>query len=620
MGLPRNIAPLVSMIEHCHNLHIYILTQSNFLLVMRLLNARTFELKYFPEESVPPYVILSHTWGPANEEVIYQDFENLEKAKEKPGFRKIDGCCSQARRDKFKWVWIDSCCIDKTSSVELSEAINSMFQWYRRSHICYAYLSDVVSSPARVWAVQTGDFYLSRWFFRGWTLQELIAPQVLNFYNHRWEDIGTKSSFAPILKEITGIPVDILRDGNLSEYCVAEIMSWAWNRDTTRVEDMAYSLLGLFNINLPLLYGEGNKAFVRLQEEILRTTGDYSLLAWTDDTPSFEESIFASSPRQFRKRTSAYTKDPSLDLASISPPSVWGGLLRIQLRLGPGTEGGDFPACLNCQCDGNWICIIVQPNSGYEKGTWKRCSTWAVSTTASLSEFRPTQLCFKINTNLDRQTLYDGQYTSFALTTLPNCMSLLPSKRINSNPIEMIVDHEKVQGYVHDTADSNDITSVQISHKPNNDHEASINNYPLNTLPKNALSRLQRYGLDDSKVSLRYRTKDLFDITTGGGVIELTLSTFGLNSRAAWCDLCYLQDDVVRHSVDSSPQNSDRCSLFLGQVSETHGRFLTASVKPIPQVGFAVEISCSAVDLIAEAKFLAEEIKSNLVKSLGDVQ
>ena len=582
---------------------------------MRLLNARTFELEYFPEESVPPYVILSHTWGPASEEVIYQDFENLKKAKQKPGFRKIDGCCSQARRDKFEWVWIDTCCIDKTSSVELSEAINSMFRWYKYSHICYAYLSDVVSSPARVWAVKEQDFDHSRWFSRGWTLQELIAPQVLNFYNRHWEDIGTKSSFAPILKEITGIPVDILCGGSLSEYCVAEIMSWAWNRKTTRVEDIAYSLLGVFNINLPLLYGEGNKAFVRLQEEILRTTGDYSLFAWTDDrSTSFVESIFASSPRQFRKEKSAYTKDRLLDLVSIDPPSVWGGLLRIQIRLGPETEDGDFLACLNCQCDGSWICITVRPNSENEEGTWKRCSTWAVSRTASLSEFRPTRLCFKINTNADRQTLYRGQYTSFAFTRLPNCMSLLPSKRLNSKPIEMIIGREKVQGYVHDTADSNDITSVQISHRPHNDHEASVNNYPLDTLPKDVLSRFRGYafgtGFSSDSPKLRYMNKGVFDMATKGGIIELTLSTFGLNSRAAWCDLYYhnLPDDIVGYSVDSSSQSSDRCLLLLGQMSNTCGRFLTASVRPEPSVGFVVEISCSAVDIEAEGKILSGEI------------
>jgi len=451
----------------------------------------------------------------------------------------------------------------------------------------------VASGAVTVWAGRGRDFSDSRWFSRGWTLQELIAPQALNFYNDFWEDLGTKSSFALTLKEITGIPVDILCGGSLSEYCVAEIMSWASNRQTTRVEDMAYSLLGLFNINLPLLYGEGNKAFARLQEEILRATGDYSLFAWTDDG-LFVESIFASSPSQFRKlkENSVYTKDRSLDLASVTPPLVWGGLLRIQIRLGPETEDGDFPACLNCQCDGSWICIAVQPNSENEQGTWTRSCPWAVSTTASLSEFRPTQLCFKTNTNADRRTLYCGRYTSFAFTKLPDCMNLLPSKRINSNPIELIIDHEKVQGCVHDTADSNDITSVQIFHKPHHNHNVRVNYYSLDTLPKDVLEKRSFF----ERAGYRYRYKD--GMATEGGVIELTLSTFGLNSRAAWCDLRSLQDDVVGYSVDSS-QNLDRCSLLLGSVSDNYWRFLTASVKPAPSVGFAVEISCSAVDIRA---------------------
>src|SRR6266480_980749 len=162
-----------------------------------------------------------------------------------------------------------------------------------------------------------------------------------------------------MLERITGIPVDILCGGNLSEYCVAEIMSWAQNRKTTRVEDVAYSLLGLFNINMPLLYGEGNKAFVRLQEEILKSTGDYSLFAWTDRRPSIDN-IFASSPSQFRKlaEDAKYTKDQSMDLTSITPPSVWGSVLRLHILLGTETEDGCFPAYLNCQCDEGPVCIM----------------------------------------------------------------------------------------------------------------------------------------------------------------------------------------------------------------------------------------------------------------------
>ncbi|KAI8668926.1 HET domain-containing protein [Fusarium keratoplasticum] len=265
---------------------------------MRLLNTGSYELTEFYGDKIPPYAILSHTWG--DEEVLFADIQN-NTAQSKRGFRKLMGCCQNAIKNGFKWVWVDTCCIDKSSSAELSEAINSMYQWYRDSTICYAYLedvTDVLCTPG----TSSKRFTESRWFTRGWTLQELIAPRVVEFYTQAWEEIGTKMSLDEEIAATTGIPASILRGKDVSTRNVAERMSWASKRQTTRREDMAYCLMGLFQINMPLLYGEGDKAFVRLQEQILRQEEDYSILAWTPQEnygPLVSMGCLASSPCQF---------------------------------------------------------------------------------------------------------------------------------------------------------------------------------------------------------------------------------------------------------------------------------------------------------------------------------
>jgi hypothetical protein len=243
---------------------------------MRLLNAKTLELTQFAGD-IPPYAILSHTWGA--EEVTFQDITSPERDKKK-GFAKILGCCRQALMDTLEWVWIDTCCIDKTSSAELSEAINSMYAWYRDSQVCYVYLEDVFSSPP---AFFESEFRSARWFTRGWCLQELIAPQTLEFFNSNWHEIGSKFSLCDLIRNITMIPRTVLLNvfRALEECSVAQKMSWASQRHTTRIEDEAYCLLGIFGVNMPMLYGEGDRAFLRLQEEIIRHTEDYSFLFWT---------------------------------------------------------------------------------------------------------------------------------------------------------------------------------------------------------------------------------------------------------------------------------------------------------------------------------------------------
>ena len=286
---------------------------------MRLINCVTLQLEEFTGEKIPQYAILSHTWG--NEEVSFADF-TLNRGTAKRGYRKIALTCKHALQDELSYAWVDTCCIDKSSSAELSEAINSMFAWYKKSTKCYAYLSDVLKADFKE------SFPRSRWFTRGWTLQELLAPEVVIFYDRRWNRLGTKLELTDWISDITAIDKAALMMkttgyGNkigLGHFCVAKKMSWASNRETTRAEDMAYCLLGIFNIHMPLLYGEGKQAFIRLQEEIIRNTADDSILAWGLHTEMLDSMgrvpavvaaqmeegwnsfapILASSPKDFR--------------------------------------------------------------------------------------------------------------------------------------------------------------------------------------------------------------------------------------------------------------------------------------------------------------------------------
>ncbi|KAI1210057.1 HET-domain-containing protein [Annulohypoxylon truncatum] len=242
---------------------------------MRLLNCRTLKMKEFFDDNLPSYAILSHTWG--DDEVSYQDFQSKFRRRRKLGFKKIKRFCTKAASTGNEWVWVDTCCIDKASSAELSEAINSMFHWYRRSHQCFVYLSDVDQSVNKV---KGSVLRNSRWFTRGWTLQELLAPSRVSFYDKSWSEIGTKISLSKIISEITNIPEHyLLGHRDLKGAPIAQRISWASNRKTSRREDIAYCLLGLLNVNMPLLYGEGDNAFIRLQEEAMQRSYDHSILA-----------------------------------------------------------------------------------------------------------------------------------------------------------------------------------------------------------------------------------------------------------------------------------------------------------------------------------------------------
>jgi Heterokaryon incompatibility protein (HET) len=273
---------------------------------MKLIRAKTLEIVEILGSDVPPYAILSHTWDP-DEEVSYEEMING-SGKQKAGLLKIKQCCLQAVRDGLEWAWADTCCIDKSSSAELTEAINSMFKYYSRAAVCYAFFADVTydGSPSECNIARLAPYLRnSRWFTRGWTLQELLAPSQVIFFSAQWIPIGDRSQWKEEIADFTKIHYSALSGGAewLANFSVSQKMSWASSRTTTREEDMAYCLMGLFDVHMPLLYGEGKKAFVRLQEEIMKNSDDQSIFAW--ENPEVTEhnqylSLIAQSPSCFQ--------------------------------------------------------------------------------------------------------------------------------------------------------------------------------------------------------------------------------------------------------------------------------------------------------------------------------
>lgn len=230
------------------------------------------------ENERPPYAILSHTWAQDNrEEVTYTEVETIEGQK-KPGYEKIRFCAEQARKDGISHFWVDTCCIDKTNLVELSEAITSMYRWYKEAVKCYVYLSDVSyqqrDDESDAYCIWWPQFQASKWFTRGWTLQELLAPKIVEFFSYNGAFLGDKITLAQQIHKITNIPVKGLRDTSLAEFSVTERMRWAEMRQTKKPEDRAYSMLGIFDVSIPVIYGEGEKnAFRRLQRELQERSG-----------------------------------------------------------------------------------------------------------------------------------------------------------------------------------------------------------------------------------------------------------------------------------------------------------------------------------------------------------
>ncbi|KAJ3563150.1 hypothetical protein NPX13_g8302 [Xylaria arbuscula] len=277
---------------------------------MRLIHIPTFTLiETEPSRPPPSYVILSHTWSTnSKDEVSFHAFENFVAMRDKPqkiakdyinylfkgyqtkspGLGKILGACNAALAYGLEYLWVDTCCIDKSNHTEMAESINSMFAWYENAAICLAYISDY-------WLQQMGFDQSSlsqcRWFWRAWTLQELLAPQYVYFFDAAWTPFGEKRHLAPLLSAIIGIEMCYLtRQVSLRQASVAKRMSWASRRQTSKEEDLAYCLLGIFGVSMPLLYGERSNAFIRLQEEILKESDDHSLFAWVQNPLSRQKS------------------------------------------------------------------------------------------------------------------------------------------------------------------------------------------------------------------------------------------------------------------------------------------------------------------------------------------
>jgi hypothetical protein len=269
-------------------------------------------------EDIPRYAILSHTWATDSDEVVFKDIVKG-GGKNKMGYRKLTFCAKQAASDGLQLFWVDTCCIDKSSSTELQEAINSMYQWYQKADKCYVYLSDVSTGGSagsdgstqqgwkqafrgsrwftRRWTLQelfaptsdvsTGEstgcdgstqpgwkqaFQDSRWFTRGWTLQELLAPTSVEFFSSEGDCLGSKTSLLREIHAATGISPEALQGSPLHHFSIETRLSWAERRKTKREEDKAYALLGIFEVYMPLIYGEGeSNAFRRLRDEIQRS-------------------------------------------------------------------------------------------------------------------------------------------------------------------------------------------------------------------------------------------------------------------------------------------------------------------------------------------------------------
>lgn len=259
---------------------------------MRCLNTETFELHSATPDKFKAegYAILSHHW--MDTEILCHEIRHysheLRETRGRhrvPQLDKILGACVTAREQGIRWMWIDSCCINKPNSSELAESINSMFKFYADALVCFAYLADVRrdsnaanASPQMLYDARTGK--PSKWFTRGWTLQELLAPRNMLFYDTNWQLIGSKKGLAAQLEHVTGIDLKYLTgEEDFRTACIAAKMSWMAGRQTGREEDMAYSMLGIFNISMNILYGEGKGAFMRMQE-LLLSKNDESLFAW----------------------------------------------------------------------------------------------------------------------------------------------------------------------------------------------------------------------------------------------------------------------------------------------------------------------------------------------------
>ncbi|KAI1204191.1 HET-domain-containing protein [Annulohypoxylon truncatum] len=414
---------------------------------MWLINCQSIDLEEFVKD-VPPYAILSHTWG--NKEVTFTDMSNRDRASKEEGYQKIKATCRVALEHDLKYAWVDTCCIDKSSSAELSEAINSMFAWYKNATVCFVWLCDFTCFSDETLAeaitsfesrealdAKGGGFYGDppqqtvaeidlrnrvkkglgncKWFSRGWTLQELIAPSRINFYDKEWNYFGSKLELAPVLSWITGVDTGVLRGRPLDEVLVGRRMSWASTRTTTRVEDIAYCLLGIFDINMPLLYGEGKKAFIRLQEEIIRSSHDLSIFAWKADVSDLRRfrGLMANSPAEF-KGCQRLVK-PSFEWNNGGEYGLTSRGLRTDglVRIGRGEAGqaGSYFMSLGCVDERQKKLVLAISLRQYGPGLFARRKPWPMITVFDLNVYsaaklaHPQYICCKDSPSLENTVM-----------------------------------------------------------------------------------------------------------------------------------------------------------------------------------------------------------------------
>ncbi len=388
---------------------------------MRLLNTVTFQFKLFFDDCLPDYAILSHRWGNQEEEVSFKQFRKNPLPPDLPGLIKIQNFCRLAAKRGFPWAWIDTCCIDKRSSAELSQAINSMYKWYELSRECYVYLADVEFSVSELslkhqseeafwytpggWSALRDRFSQSSWFKRGWTLQELIAPRKVVFYDTYWNEIGPLEQLYRDVAQVTRTGENWLAPGGIRSHraSIATRMSWASRRETSEEEDLAYCLLGLFDVNMPLIYGEGaRKAFYRLQTEIMKISDDESLFAWTSDQGgsgllAAQPSYFADSGDIVEETLSGGTSRPPFSMTNkgleIALPkkhlqlsSQGGRTIRFFLRCSRGSTP-------NAQMDGKALYVELDLLMGPKSAIRTNCATLKeISTPPDKSEYLISQL------------------------------------------------------------------------------------------------------------------------------------------------------------------------------------------------------------------------------------
>ena len=324
---------------------------------MRFLNTSDLQFVHVPDSETHhdknQYAILSHRWGTDEDEVTFEDIQLSMDISRKKGLSKLKGFCKLALSEGCRYGWVDTCCINKGNSSELGEAINSMYRWYSGSKICIAYLEDV---PQR-------QLLSSSWFDRGWTLQELIGPKTVIFCNHDWHIIGTKIELVAELSRKTKIPESVLSHASKPSACsVAQRMSWAAERITTRVEDRAYSLMGLFDVYMPMIYGEREKAFLRLQQHIIQKSKDESVFAWCTEFPENLKSysgLFAPSPSAYVHCSEIIQTRGSEGFSEVN------GELLIQSKVAPYSMK-TYSALLHCTHRDNPyanVSILIAPTS-----------------------------------------------------------------------------------------------------------------------------------------------------------------------------------------------------------------------------------------------------------------